>query len=468
MLEPISDKPEVLEKLQSANTGADVVSIVGDISIAKVIGQYSKEPAVRKAVMLLASGGPDLAAEERGKRMAALAILWSVKDLRSLVDEFAPRALVEPLADVSAILPYQDRVLIAAWLSKKKMAWIIDFAAMSAISESEEERLCQCYVTLLLGRAPSFAFALQGLNNAIDSVDLTHRRFDAKRIVNLCVALAHAAGKTSVPLGKRFSQILMEFVIVRVLQGGDIMSRDVRSQTGLGVAAFISALAQRSPSLLLSETLFEIVTTLERTWIPVEEKKWVRIKKSFMDQIGQLVTLFSLSGMVASDLVRNARLLEKPKGSFAKLCRKILEENDVSSEEVTAWLLRGGNDEGLPKKSPPEPRTDVEALATVMLRAEELESAASREPMAPGNPLLQALLTEINQMAVRKGLQLDGRRNGVVAYDPLRQRSVGPVEIGTRVGVLVPGVVRKTAAGQFQIIQAVVQPIGRDTLERSK
>ena len=459
MVEPSSPMPEVLQKLQLVDTGSDVVRIIGDASVAKILGQHPKEPAVRRAMMLLASGDPDLPLEERAKRIATLALLWSVKPLRTQVNELAPRALAEPMPDVSSMLPLHDRTAIAAWLSGTKMAWIVDFAAKSAIAESGEARLCQAHVMLLLGRAPNIAFALHKLNDEIASVDVARRPTEPARIVNLCAALAHSVVKTSIPLGKNFLKVFLDFAMGRLRQGSEIIPQGVRSQIGLGVAELIVALAQQSPSLLLSKPLFEIVGTLDENWIAAEEKKWARIKKTLVDQMGHLVTLFSVSGVLTPELAQRARLLETSKGSFDRLCRKILEENDISSEEVAAWLLRGEQDDARQKARTQEPRNEIEALATVMLRADELASIASNESLAHRNSLLEALLSEINQMAARKGLRLDGQRNSTVTYDSLRQRCVGSVGLDAKVRILVPGVIRKSDRGEFQIVQAVVQPI---------
>ncbi len=454
------DGRTMLEQLQAAGAGADVVRILGDVSAAKELSAYAKEPGVRKAVMLLAKPDPGLDVQARLKCLAFLAALSMVKPVRSIVDEFAPRALAAPVSEVASGLSQEEKVFLAAWMSGRRIGWIADFAARTAVAESVDEKLCQIFMALFFSRAADVSHVIQRLTDEVGLLGMLPATSSALGKRNLCTVLARLAAKTPVPPGKNLKGLLRTFVMQRILQDSEGYQTAEKTGVAVSVSELLSVLVKRFQGLLLSDTPFEIASSMEKDWISPEDRRWKQFRKELFAQVEKLTTVFALNGVCATELVRKARMLEAGAGSTEKMCHSILEQNDISSEEVAGWLALGGSFDGSTKVRPRESLSETDVLAQVLLRADELASLDSGQDPETERAVRGTLLVEINQLGARKGLQLDGERNRTVSYDPIRQRATGPVPPGGRVRVLSPGVVRRSDAGTglFQVIQAIVEP----------
>lgn len=455
---PPHDGRTMLEQLKAAGSGADVIEILGDVSAAKELAAYAKEPSVRMAVMLLAKPEPGLDVQARFKFLAFLAALSAVKPVRSIVDEFAPRALAEPVSEVASSLSQQEKALLAEWISGRNVGWVADFAVRMAVAESRNEKLCQAYMALFFSRASAVSHVIQRFTDEIGSLGMSPAPARALGKRNLCTALSRLAAKTPIPPGKNLAGLLRTFAMQEILQDSESYQSAEKAGVAISVSELLSVLVQRFQGLLLSEIPFEIVSFLEKEWVSPGDRKWKQSRKELFTQVEKLTTLFALNGVCATELVQKAKILEATTGSTEKMCRSILEQNDISSEEVAGWLARGGTVDGSGKTRPRESLSETEALSQVLLRANELMSLDLGQDPQTERAVRETLLVEINQFAAKKGLQLDCERNSVVSYDPIRQRATGAVLPRGRVRVLSPGVVRKAETGLFQVIQAIVEP----------
>src|SRR5207245_659907 len=108
--------------------------------------------------------------------------------------------------------------------------------------------------------------------------------------------------------------------------------------------------------------------------------------------------------------------------------------------------------------------TDDSVLATVMLRAQEWreshESTRSRSSPNSIEDLASALAVEVQTLARRRGLVIDGASGTIVPFSPLKHRIVGAVTGSPkRVRMVVPAVLRKTESSEVLVTQAIVEAL---------
>ena len=458
MVSNFGNEGTLVERLEAAESAIEIVGILGDISAVKQLSAHGKQPVVRKIIMLLANPDPALDAQSRLRCLAFLAALSTLKSVRLIVDEFAPRALAEPVSEVASTLSNQEKHSIALWLSNKKMAWIGDFAARSAVAESKDEQLCQAYLGLLSSRNSSVSQVIQRLNQELRApVSSQFSPLPAGKR-NLCMALARMLAKASLIAGKDLPDVFCGFAMEQILRDGQAYQANEKSAIAISVSELLFALTKRFPTLLHSEVPFQIISILQGEWVLPADRKWKLFKQQLFAEVEGLITVLAVSGVCAIEQVRKAKMLEGTVGATENILRGILEQNDISSEEVATWLTNGGAVEGTRKERLQESVSETETIAQVLLRANELAAAGSIDDRKAELDIRETLLTEINLLAARKGLQLDSERNSIVSYDSARQRATGAVPAGGRVRVLSPGVVRKGEKRLFQVIQAIVEP----------
>ena len=448
------DGRAVLDRLAATTTGADVLEVLGETSTVESLAGFEKEPSIRKAVMLLAQPDSALGVAERLRRLAFLSAFSTLKHVRSITEEFAPRALAEPLPNFSVGLSQSEKTLIATWVSGRKVTWMPNAALRTALIESSDEKLCQAYTAIYVSGTPHLGFSIERLTGELIELKNTEIPLGVAGRRNLCRALAHVVAKVPSPSGKGLPTVLAVFFAQILPSDSTGLVKEEKADLAYAIGELVLALVARFQGLLLSGTLHEAALRLETGWISPDDRKWKQFRKELFTWTEKLTTLFALGGVCATELVTHARSCETVVGATEAMCRKILEHNDILSEEVAAWLAKGGGDMVVHR----EPSSDTEAVAQLLLRADEFASLDPSRGIDNESALKDALLTELNQLAVRKGLQLDSARNGIVAHDPLRQRSTSQVPSGGRVRVLSPGVVRKTESGVFQVVQAIVEP----------
>ncbi|MBM3740895.1 MAG: hypothetical protein FJW39_34560, partial [Acidobacteria bacterium] len=255
---------DVLARLESAATGSDIAAIFADPAVARFLESDPKRPIVGRTLQMLAdsclTGDPTV----RARSTAALASLAPLKPLRGLVDRIAPRALSEPLPDLSSLLQPNERASIASWLHGRRLAWVEDFAARSAIAEAGDEAICRAFANLLIDAAASVAGGLQAVSRALASAG---PQISAERTIVLCESLAASAQKMELRPGRDLASAFAELFLRGLLSEGRDLSPALRPKVGIAVARFAAAVISRAPAVLSSPAPSDAFRVLQK-WIP--------------------------------------------------------------------------------------------------------------------------------------------------------------------------------------------------------
>lgn len=445
----------LLQRLASASSGREVAELLIVEMPFEELGKHSKEPAVRRAIMLLAADDQTLPSDERSMCAASLATLWSIRTIRGIVDEYTPRFLKIPLKELSETIPKKMRLSVAAWLKGKRYEWISEFAARVAAINASDDVLSRPFLELLLGHSASISIALRLLNRILMEETLLQTETRFKSMSDLSSSLARLLVKTRLSPGKGIANEVHQFLESSLLNPAS----GTKSLSGERAADLMLNLVKRFPALLMDPAIGQIFVNIGSGWCSPNDKKWLKIRKEIIAEIGILVAMLGMGGIRATYLSDLARKLVTKAGEIDKIFRELSEAYDYQDHDVAAWLSTGGKDGRFDNAI--ESRSDTEALAAVMQRADEIAQENMDEGLQQSGQI-HALAVELGQYAARKGLQYENRRGDLVAFDPLRQRAARSIRPGAEVRVLVPAITRKTETGTQLIVPAIVEPVGKN------
>lgn len=451
MTDTAIDDSILRDSLITATWSEDVYCVILAADSDRFFQANAKEPFVRKAVLLLATPADEEDAATFARRVSCLAFLWSVKGVKGIVDELSKRILSRPFPELTLLLEPKEREVVAKWLSEKKYAWIHEFAAHSALLEINNEQACLTYVKTVFLRSKTVSEGLTVLLNAYEKTVVEKEIIlDEQSRHHFIMLITKTAAKAKSAPGPALGKALGD--LLKVLAGASWEPEGSSRFAELAFAAFdvIEEGSRRSPNILISGPTFILLLHLERHWIPQNDRKWIKRKAALIPAIENILVSAVIHGAQCPQLIEIISFLDEAKGAAQRLSRAILDQWNVTSESAHDWLQSMADDRSL--RPQVQSRSDVESLATVLLRAYEFEHTEDER----SNDVMQALLAEIRQLSMRHGLALDHKKGDVVAFDPARQRSLSETS-DESVRVLVPGVTRRVDGGKtVQIIPALV------------
>lgn len=454
MTDTAIDDSILRDSLSTATCFEDVYCVILAADSDRFFQANAKEPFVRKAVLLLATPADEEDAATFARRVSCLAFLWSVKGVKGIVDELSKRILSRPFPELTLLLKPKEREVIAKWLSEKTSTWIQEFAAHSALLEIHNEHACSTYVKTVFLRSKTVSEGLTVLLNAYEKTVVEKEIIlDEQSRHHFIMLITKTAAKAKSAPGPALGKALGD--LLKVLAGESWEHSDSRRLAELAFAAFdvIEEGSRRSPNILISGSTFILLQHLERHWVPQNDRKWIKRKAAMVPVIENILVSAVIHGAQCPQLIEIISFLDEAKGAAQRVSRAILDQWNVTSESAHDWLQSMAD--GRFPRPQVQSRSDVESLATVLLRAYEFEHTENES----SNNLAQALLAEIRQLSLRHGLALDHEKGEAVTFDPVRQRSVSEKN-DESVRVLVPGVVRQVEGGKtVQIIPALVGPL---------
>lgn len=454
MTDTAIDDSILRNSLITATCFEDVHCVILAANSDRFFQANAKEPFVRKAVLLLATSADEEDAATFARRVSCLAFLWSVKGVKGIVDELSKRILSRPFPELTLLLEAKEREVIAKWLSEKTSAWIQEFAAHSALLESHNEHACSTYLKTVFLRSRTVSEGLTVLLNAYEKTVVEKEiTLDEQSRHHFIMLIAKAAAKAKSAPGPALGKALGD--LLKVLAGASWEPEGSRRFAELAFAALdvIEEGSRRSPNILISSPTFILLLHIERHWIPQNDRKWIKRKAALIPVIENILVSAVIHGAQCPQLIEIISFLDEAKGAAQRVSKAILDHWNVQSESAHDWLQSMAD--GRPLRPQAQSRSDIESLATVLLRAYEFEHTEYER----SNDVIQALLAEIRQLSMRHGLALDHEKGEAVTFDPVRQRSVSEKN-DESVRVLVPGVVRQVEGGKtVQIIPALVGPL---------
>lgn len=448
----------LVENIRAATTGSEIASAIADAERLKDLGGIAQREDFEKAIRLIANSDPNDSMDQRLKRLVLMAAFAEIKAAKSIVELYAPRALAGVVVGGASSLSVSDKEILGKWLENQDAGWIEDFAIQTVVTGAHEEKVCLTYLSVLARRIPDLGALFEKLRIGAQSTVLPRGIAQVEGRKNLCASIARVIKKYGIPTQKELPRLLKGFVVELLLQGGEGFQKSEKDLVAESISELLIFVASQYPEMILSDPFFEIIGKAEKEWVSKNEKKWKRFRSDLFFLLEQLVTVFAVSGSVSSELLRKARMIESASGETLKMCNRILERNEIASEDVVKWLLAGGTPGSPQSGGEKSSLSENESLAHIMLLADELASVERGGDGEMQMAVADNLITEVRQFSQRKGLELDGTRDSSANFDPIRHRSSGPVEPGGLVTIRIPGVIRKAETRQFQVLQAIVEP----------
>lgn len=454
--QPPSDS--LLDSLAGAVDGDDVVRIVRDRRVAIELGKHAKEAPIRKGVMLLTASDSVVDEECRARRVASLALLWQVKALRPLVEEFSLRMVAESFPSRLVDIPAEDvRLAIGEWLNGLRATWVPEFAAKGAVAPAASEKARHVYLKALFSRSNTISDAIRALDAQATRASETMRSDSA--VTQLLRSIAECIAMSERGPGVDLGDALYAFLRGRVMTAEFQASPEPRLSVGLAVAELLPVVLEASPEILGSPSFRELATAISSSWLPSGNRKWLRTKQLLLLTARNQISLLAANGVRAHAQVRALRALETNARASDGILREIGLAHTIENGEIVEWLKNGASETvelGRPRDGG---RSELEAIAPIALRVDEVERLVTTDPCLREVAELDSLLGEVRHLCRRKGVQVDSARGAVVPYDPARQQPSRPIGQSAYVRILVPGVIGDSRFGKLQLVKAIVEPV---------
>jgi len=314
----------------------------------------------------------------------------------------------------------------------------------------------------------TWANALNTLAAAIPEISDDQPESADKRsdlIQSLLSAVRGVIAKSSAPPGTDFGKVMCAYAAALA---GSSKSKPIGSRLAkatVEVVLLSDAALTRRPILAFDQALVDALLQVrksmpDRRWSPPASKAI----GSIMTKMADIVIGFAKEGVAANRLFGALEALGGSREAALKLTRNIPSQIEGMPSTVVTLLTEGY----LPDRDPGTLKETEEAmLATVLLRADELCRAfpENKDPFASEGismrSLAATLVTEVQALARRRGLETEGRPGDIVPYSPLLHRFVKEVAgLQPQVRILIPGVIRREEGRSAEVIvHAIVEAL---------
>lgn len=453
---------QIQARFEKATIANEILDILDHADSFRILVSNAKAPFVRKSIIHLSSFAESESAAEYSRALCALAMLWSEKLLRPIVDQLTKRFLTLRMSDCYDALTLDQKVLVANWVASKNFPWLREHALIRAIRDSNNSNLCQIHVKTLFDKSTDAASVLDGLSNAVKDrrTTLLAREGEAlPSIPTLLSVVCNLLLRVEKPLGKHFPDALWAFVSLAfdVLQeastAGELSSFEYE------LATTICTVVERTPCLLASESIAALLAQLENRLTSRPDKRWVKVRARFQIVATEAIKLLASLGCKGLNIVEALKALGFSHSEIQSMLQGIVDAIEIDDTEIVQWLSNNRIHGTTKSQAQKSECSDDELVAAIMVRAEELTRANQRNVATSDEDLISPLLTEIEQLAVVRAMNLDGEVGQIIAYNPVRQSLTEPIGSETNVLVLAPGVIKTQSEGRFhQVRRSIVEP----------
>jgi hypothetical protein len=447
------DNDAIKARLQCATSILEIAEVLRIPTYPEALKGIAKDPLIRKTVLTLCSLPIEQGPAESASRWWCLGALASVKGIAPVVDELSSR-LTSSAPPEPEFFSNGERKHLASWLSTRKASWVPNYAAKAALLETGNDDVRDLFLKTVFSKSKTVTAALELIAQTAGSLNLcSSGRSDLFETLNAVFA---EAGKAKCPPGPQPSEGVT--ACIAALTGADVSNTRIpHPETALRIAGLVAVWAGKSPNSLLDPGMLDLFQTLERKWITGTDKKWTKSKRTLVPAVEQLLVTTALHRNGSPVCIEWLRFLDSAKDALQKTLKALLSYWEIRDEDTVSQLNALAT--GVPLTDKPESRSNLEAIATVLIRAGELESTV----LPAGIPeaalrVSENLLIEIRQLGKRSSLETDFPAGELIPFDPIRQQAVGDIR-GGLVRVVVPGVIRRTSdARTLQIIRTIVEP----------
>lgn len=422
-------------------------------------------------------------AEERLRAIAALARIATVKSLAKKVEGILHNALDIPVPELGLLKDPDDRFYVASALHCGNGDWVAEYAATWVVEEKQAEKTRQELVLVLFKKLPTLAQVFQALavklkafrpetKNPADSV--------ARRLERILQALRPQTIALLMEPGEDTGRLIHEMLRAAFSGSGCPETPKVAQKIIEEIGGLLHDIARTQISLVVEASLYAALD-VPRAWFSLPEWRYLAEKSANLRMVAhdirEALTLLAKQGVTDSDLYEQLAKASGSREAAARITGMIAKQHPEIDEETRAWLSTGGRaarrsvhgafDESRRLSADP-------VLATLMVDGAQLRESLTGLPedlraelrllepglVAPLDTLVtrcRAVLSDVDALATKRGLQFRWKKGDVVDYAPLVHELVGGPAQGIRkVKVVQPMVLREGADGTETVVRKAV------------
>ena len=459
-----------LERFASANAIGDLAAAVAELIKTKDIYFAFKTDKFREGFEKLDRFSRDLS--DSATRLLALALLERIrvvlkKDGKE-AEEILRRELTKPIPSIQVLSDGEDRYYVASALQIATGTWLSSFVATEIALEPVAEKSRTVLATLLLRNQGTLEKSCSLLSSTFIQAlgsSKNDTSFVGRRLRRCLSALRNAIRNVDFEPGPEVARELRVYFRAGFEKSSAVPEPKVARELTDELATFIEELTKIRFSLALDGNLYKILEVSKRWFSGSDWNAYVsrsRNVKALISTITEGIRLSAKQGIPNQNLLDGLDLCAGGREKALKTTRAIADANPGLSTHIQGWLRHGRVD-----RVDASARIDMESgaiwadqqLATVLLDINGLDSKQASLPSDISSSL-KAVSISIRNLAKSRNLELLGSIGEIVEYSPY-QHTTGAGPIDTRkVRVLHPGVERKDANGNRNVlVKAIVESV---------
>jgi hypothetical protein len=436
----------VLDKLRGAGDYAARLDALEEALNHPERRAFHDDPALKAAIISMGRDGPHATPQQRLRALLLVGDLGPLgKDIKKLAQaQVKPLLEVSP-APVSVVSNPKHQARLLGLVAAQKRDWVLDYLAQTCLSADLGDKPRLVAGTALFQRCASWEEGFRRLRASVTEPPSTG-------IASAALTAARAAiSRSAAPPGVGFVRAVAEFLAPLLANGTPRDSHTAK--LGFETVLLFDACSAKRPVILGSVETVDLLTTA-KALAPKGKLSAMALAawSSIAGRIADVIGILAREGVAAIEWFSLLERIAASREAALKHTKSLAAEVRVATPAVST-LLREGY---VPAAAEPSLReSDDSTLATALLRATELLPLL--ESNAQYGDHAKALAVEVQGLARRRGLALDGGPSQVVDYSSFKHRIAGDIKSPPRkVKIIVPGVVR--VSGEV-VLQAIVEAV---------
>lgn len=426
-------------------------------------------------------------AEDRLRAVAAISRVGTVKSLSKNTGKILCSAFEQPLPSLAQLSDPDDRYYVASALSQASQAWIVKYAAVGVVEEKQAEKARQELVAVLFQKLDSLADVFGLLSTELKKFKPdTKNPGDsvAKRLERILAAIRPQSVSALIEPGSDAGKRLQDMLQSTFAESGAPETTDVAIKVTEQIAGLLHDIARTQIALVADSNLYGALDT-PRRWFSPPEWRYVAEKSSNLQlltrDIREALTLLAKQGVTDDELLEQLEKVSGSRESASKITKNIAEQHLELDMETRNWLRTVGKGSKTSTFGFLEESRELSAdpvLATLMTDGNLLREALSSisedaqmelrvlepELAGPLDILLArcgAMLIDLDTLATKRGLAVEGYKGQVVEYSQSLHELVGGHEAGVRkVKIIQPMVIRNNVGQVGEVVRkALVEKV---------
>lgn len=439
---------EALDKLKRANAYGSRVEALRVATKACEPAMLREDPAFRAAIVSFGKDAEQASPEQRLEALLALADVGRVgKDIKKLAQAQVKQVLQSSPGSLHLVDGEKSQIRLCGVIAAQKREWVADYLAKAAMTPQLGEKARLAATVATFQRSSTWEEGFQRLASSAGP----GQRLEQSQLTTVLAGARVGIAKSACPPGPGFAATLGTFMGESLRKGGPAETGAHSAKFASETVMLLDVSSAKRPSILSSPGIVDLLKRA-RGLAPkgrlssVATAAW----SSIATRIADVIRILALQGIPPVQWFGVLEQMTDSRDAALRYTKQMVSELEAPTPAMVTLLKEGYLGES-PSSALRE--SDDGILATALLRAVELLPLLDSKAEAADHA--KALAVEVQGLARRRGLTVEGSPSQMVAYSPLRHRLTTEVKYSPeKVRIVVPGIARNT--GEI-VLQAIVE-----------